>query len=168
MAPERRGVPRDGRRWLKGDDVRTPVRRLASALGFARGRVDPNAATLQQVDHFLERLERTPFYTLRTYAVRPLAPATLNEARRRAQVIADQAGRMDLRLEVAGAMETFLSRAFDRHPFDPTYSPEPMRPEDRVRLLKTLVDASLAVVAQDVIDDRTFDQLVGPCSQLVR
>lgn len=148
--------------------MKTPVGRLASALGFARERVDPNAATLQQVDRFLERLARSPFYTLRTYAVRPLAPAALNEARRRAQVTADDAGRMDLRLDVAGAIETFLSRAFDGRPFDPSYSPEPMRLEDRARLLKTLVDASLAVVAQDVIDDRTFDQLVGPCSQLVR
>ena len=147
--------------------MKTPARRLASALGFARGRADPNAATLQQVDHFLGRLERTPFYTLRTYAVRPLARAALNDVRRRAQIAADQAGRTDLRLELAGAVETFLSRAFDRRPFDPTYSPEPMRPEDRARLLQTLVDASLAVVAQDVIDDRAFDQLVGPCGQLV-
>lgn len=148
--------------------MRIPAGRLASALGFARGPVDPNAATLQQVDHFLERLERTPFDTLRTYAVRPLAPAALNKARRSAQVIADQAGRMDLRLGAASAVEDFLSRAFDRYPFDATYRTEPMRPEDRARLIRTLVDASLAVVAQDVIDDQTFDQLVGPCSQLVR
>jgi hypothetical protein len=152
----------------QGGDVKTPIGRLASALGFARERVDPNAATMQQVDQFLERLERTPFETVRTYAVRPLAPVALNEARRNAQVTADEAGRMDLRLEVAGAIDTFLSRAFDGRPFDPTYISEPLRPEDRARLLKTLVDASLAVVAQDLIDDRTFDQLVGPCGQLVR
>ena len=148
--------------------MKTPVRRLASAVGFARRRVDPNAATLQQINHFLEHLERTPFDALRMSAVRPFAPAALNDARRRAQLAADQAGRTELRLEVAGAIDAFLSRAFDGRPFDPTYSPEPMRPEDRARLLKTLADASLAVVAQDVIDDRTFDQLVGPCSQLVR
>jgi hypothetical protein len=148
--------------------MKTPLGRLTAALGSARERVDPNAATLQQVDRFIERLERTQFDAIRMYAVRPHAPAARNDARRRAQIAADHAGRTDLRLEVAGAIETFLARAFDGRPLGGIESIEPMRPEDRARLRTTLVDASLAVVAQDVIDERTFNQLVGPCSQLVR
>ncbi len=127
MASEPRRYQGNGRRWL-GDDMRTPARRLASALGFARGRADPNAATLQQVDHFLGRLERTPFYTLRTYAVRPLARAALNDVRRRAQIAADQAGRTDLRLELAGAVETFLSRALTAAPSIRPTVPSPCDP----------------------------------------
>ena len=128
---------------------------------------DPTALDLRRIDRFLKQLDRTPFDTLRVFAVRSFAPVSLDAARRHAQAIADEAGRLDLRLEVAGAIDAFLGHALDSHAFDPTYRTEPLRPDDRARLRGTLVDASLALVTRDLIDDRTFDELAGPCAQLV-
>lgn len=147
--------------------MKNPARRLASALGVDRKGVDPQAVNLRRIDRFLEQLERTPFDTLRVYAVQSFAPAALDAARRHAQAAADEAGRMDLRLEAAGAVDAFLRRALDSHAFDPTYRAEPLRPDDRARLRRTLVDASLALVSRDLIDDRVFDELAGPCAQLM-
>ena len=44
---------------------------------------------------------------------------------------------------------------------------EPMRPEDRERLVDTLTDAALGVIVRDLVDEATFDELIGPCTFLV-
>jgi hypothetical protein len=154
----------------QGEGMKSPVRRLASAVRFERPGAASNRLVYRRIEDFLEMLERTPFDGLRLYAVRSLSPASLNEARHRAQTASDQAGRMDLRLDLAGAIADFLRRSIDNYAYDPTMIGTAwiLRPEDRERLRKTLVDASMAVVAQDLIDEATFDELVGPCARLVQ
>jgi hypothetical protein len=56
--------------------------------------------------------------------------------------------------------------------FDPTFvglawRHEPTGPADRIRLIRTLSDAALAVAVRDLVDDGVADELLGPLAGVV-
>jgi hypothetical protein len=146
----------------RGTDHAVPSdRRSASQPGDATARL---AA-------ILERLDRLSTDELRLLAVRPLDPVAHGAARSRAVDAARRSGRAAMVDEAATGIAAWLDQAFGSRSFDPTlvglaWRHEPQRPEDRERLRETLADAVLAVAVEDLVDEATYGELLGPCATL--
>jgi hypothetical protein len=157
------------------------TRRASAAAGSAGdsgrpARIDPAATSPEPVARltaFLEALDRLDTDELRLLAVRPLDAEGHGAARTRARAAAARhLERAMLVDEATAAIRAWLERVFGTRSFDPTlvalaWRHEPLRLDDRDRLRETLDDAALAVVAADLIDEATCDELLGPCARLV-
>lgn len=142
--------------------------RSAQALPvFARPEAASGAAA-----PLLEAVERTSADRLRLLAVRPLDRAAHSDAREEALDAVAARGRGPA-LEVSRAwIVDFVDRSFGTRGFDPTFiglawRHEPLTAQDRARVAETLSDAAIAVLARDTIGDAAFDELIGPCADLL-
>jgi hypothetical protein len=139
----------------------------------------PNELTLdpsgdraaRRVEAFFERLDRTSPGALDMLAVRPLDDAAHAAAVERATAAAARLGRTRLVTRTGAVISDAIPRRLSAAAFK--YG-EPivvgglaLRPADVPRLVATLRDAALAVIADDAIDGQTSAELVGPCDQLV-
>ncbi len=126
---------------------------------------DPLLATL------LDRLERTPVGRLRLLAVRPLDTAGHDRARAGAEDAARRAGRAERHAVARAWLDDLLRRSFSQRGFAPAAAlgipHEPLGPVDRVRVERTIDDALLAVLVRDLVDETTYDELLGPCAGLL-
>jgi hypothetical protein len=125
-----------------------------------------------RVRALLAAVDRTPIETIRTLAVRPLDPDAHAAARARAVEAAGAGSRARLVEEGREAIVGWIDRVVGTSSYDPTFAGlawrhEPLRVDDRVLLAATLEDAVLAVVAADLVDPATVDELLGPCAALL-
>ncbi len=104
--------------------------------------------------------------------MRPLDVSAHDAARDDAREAARFGGRAALLEDTSRALSVWLDRAFGTRSFDPTilglaWRLEPLRADDIARLHETLDDAALAVATEDLIDEATYAELLGPCAMLV-
>jgi hypothetical protein len=123
----------------------------------------------ERLDAFFERLDRMPTARLEMLAVRPLDEAGHHAATDRALDAVRRLGREEL---LRRGRETVEETAPRRYAADTLWVAgipigPAIRPVDLSRLVATLRDAVLALVAADGVDADTFDELVGPCVDLV-
>lgn len=134
-------------------------------------RPSPSSAT-DRLAAFVDRLDRLPTDAVRLLAVRPLDPVGHEASRERAMGAARIGGRTALVDDATARIADWIARAFGTRSFDPemvalAWRHEPLRLEDRERLRETLADAALAIAVEDLVDDATHAELVGPCGRLV-
>lgn len=120
---------------------------------------------------FLERLDRLPTDGVRLLAVRPLDVAAHEAASEWARQAARDHGRATMVEDATVYIAEWIGRAFGTRSFDPelvalAWRHEPLRIADRDRLQATLSDAALAVAVEDIVDEPTYGELVGPCGRL--
>lgn len=120
----------------------------------------------------MDRIDRLPPDGVRLLAVRSLDPAVHEQARADALARLADAGRLDVLEASRTAIAAWVRRWQGGEAFDPTFVAlawrhEPLRAEDRIRLLRTIEDAAIAELAADLVDEPTFDELLGPCATLV-
>jgi hypothetical protein len=140
----------------------------------------PNELTLdsagdraaRRLDTFFERLDRLPSDRLDALAVRPVDPDVHAAAVARAAAAAERLGRAELRQRADEAIEESIMRRLSadalRYGAAVVVSATGLRPDDVVRLVATLRDAALAVLADDDLDAEASAELVGPSEPLVR
>jgi hypothetical protein len=126
----------------------------------------------ERVDQLLARFERLAIEELRVLAVRPLDEAAHDAARDDARRAADAAGLGALIDSTDERIADFVDRTMGARSYDPTFAGlawrhEPTGPADRVRLLRTLSDAALAVAVRDLVDEAVADELLGPVALVV-
>lgn len=158
---------------------------VARRVGADRGRRGPHADATRlareasprhdpaaKLGRLLERLDRLPTDAVRLLAVRPLDPGEHEAARARASEAARFGARVVLIEDATTRIDDWIGRSFGTRSFDPelvalAWRHEPLRLEDRSRLEATLADAALAVAVEDLVDEATYGELVGPCTMLV-
>lgn len=119
---------------------------------------------------FLDELERTPVEELRLLAVRPLDQDGHDAAREEAEDALRRSGRDQRHAAARAWVEELLRHAFSQ----PGYSPvaalgiahEPLDAAARVQVGRTIDDAVVALLAEDLVDEATYDELLGPCAGL--
>lgn len=119
---------------------------------------------------FLDELERTPVEELRLLAVRPLDQDGHDAARDEAEDALRRSGRDQRHAAARAWVEELLRHAFSQ----PGYSPvaalgiahEPLDAAARVQVGRTIDDAVVALLAEDLVDEATYDELLGPCAGL--
>jgi hypothetical protein len=125
-----------------------------------------------RLSDFFERLERLPAAEARFLAVRPLDARAHEAARAAAEDAIERSDRSDLVGRAREGIVAWVRRSSSDLVLPTIYmgtgmGAQPGRPDDLVRLADTLSDASLAVIAEDLVDGATYDELVGPCTELV-
>jgi hypothetical protein len=119
----------------------------------------------------LGELERTPIEHVRLLAVRPLDSAAHDRARTEAEKAARSSGRITRHAAAMAWVDDLLLTMFTRHglPLEAAFGVphEALGAQDRVHVRHTLDDAILAVLVCDLVDEATYDELLGPCAGLV-
>jgi hypothetical protein len=143
-----------------------------------RGTARPNELSLdpardraaQRLDAFFEQLDRMPTDRLDLLAVEPLDRAGHRRAVDRGLDAVSRLGRSELLARARETIEAAIPRRFGANALwvDGVISGPTVRASDLARLVSTLRDAALAVLAEDDLDEATFAELVGPCDRLVR
>ncbi len=131
----------------------------------------PELAARKRLQRFAARLERAPIDEIRMLGARPLEPESHDLARADAEAAARAAGLGDLVAEAQDAMTTWLSRWLGDQYSEPSlyglpWQRDSLGPEDRARVVVSLRDATLALVAADLVREETFDELLGPFAEL--
>jgi hypothetical protein len=146
--------------------------RGAAGLPALRGAAQASARTptLGRVERFLEAVDRLPTDRLRMLAM-PEDPARV-EAVERALQAAATAGRRETAADLRRTVDDGIARRFAEGGYDATmfglgWRSEPTGPSDRVRIAATVRDAALGVLVEDLIDRELFEELVGPCADLM-
>ena len=120
---------------------------------------------------FLDELERTPIEELRQLAVRPLDQLGHASAREGAEDAVRRSGRGPRHAAARAWVDDLLRHAFSQPGFSPVaslgISHEPLDAAARVQVGLTIDDAILAMLARDLVDESTYDELLGPCAGLV-
>lgn len=135
-------------------------------------RPDREATIPAGLTALMDRIDRLPPDGVRLLAVRPLDRAAHDRARELALARLAEGGRLDALEATRTAVATWVRRWQGGEAFDPTFVAvawrhEPLGAEDRIRLLRTIQDAAIAELAADLVDEPTFDELLGPCATLV-
>lgn len=145
--------------------------RSASVIrGAKRDAGHSRIPTMRRVEAFLEGIDRLPIDEFRMLAV-PVAEdheAAVDQALQAAAAAGRRDVANDLRRSVdAGVARRFAEGGYDATMFGLGWRSEPTGPADRARVAGSIRDAALGLLVEDVVDDGTFAELVGPCAALV-
>jgi hypothetical protein len=118
----------------------------------------PIAPTSERVRTFLDRLERLSVDELSVLALAPFDPSEADRLRQRAEVAAEDAGRLGEFDEAVDRARDLVVQAFSFRGLEPTWfglnwGRSLSRAEDRALLLAAVQDAAMAIVVGDLLPD---------------
>ena len=133
-------------------------RRNAAGLAAAQARIEPTLARLDRID-------------LQIVVVAPPDQVRI-DAKRRAQVAAEDAGRGPLLAEACEASRSMAMSAFARGGFNGTWaatetSTSVVGSRDRVAAAEAFEEAMTAAVTEDLVDDRTLRILRSTVNEMI-
>jgi hypothetical protein len=124
----------------------------------------------EELDRLFERVDRLPTDALETLAVRPIDEAAHADAVERGLDAVARLRRTSIFDRAAAAIEREVPLRLSAGSYFSTGVAGVgghLSGADRVLLTRTLRDAALAVIAREGLDAETYDELIGPCRDLV-
>jgi len=124
----------------------------------------------EELDGFFERIDRLPTDALETLAVRPIDDRAHADAVERGLHAVARLHRTSMFDRAAAAIERQVPLRLSAGSYFSTGVAGVgghLSGADRVLLTRTLRDAALALIAREGLDAETYDELVGPCRDLV-
>jgi hypothetical protein len=126
----------------------------------------PSAPTSERTRSCLERLDRLGVDDLSVLALAPSDPSELDRLRERAELTAEDAGRLGELDEAVIRARELVVHAFSFRGLEPTWfglnwGRALSRADDRARLLAAVEDAAMATVVEDLLPDEAADVQSG-------